>query len=234
MKLDQTIRQQIDNLNKVALRDEFVRQNEFLVIDDFLPTPILDLLLGKLPKLETCINRNFIPGHKKGGSISRYDLDRLAPEFGELYRSASFNSLVVETAGRPLVHCPADDPHTYALYYYTKPGDHIGFHYDTCYYRGSRYTVLLGLVDRSSSKLEYRLQGTNETATISLAPGRLVLFNGDKLHHRITPLGIDEVRIALTFEYLTDASIAPWSRMFSNLKDAFAYFGLRQVFGRRH
>lgn len=49
----------------------------------------------------------------------------------------------------PLLPCPNDDPHACALYYYTELGDHIGFHYDTSYYKGARYTALMGLVQRS-------------------------------------------------------------------------------------
>ena len=35
-------------------------------------------------------------------------------------------------------------------------------------------------------------------------PGTLVLFNGDKLWHAITPLGEGEERVSLTLEYVTD------------------------------
>ena len=33
--------------------------------------------------------------------------------------------------GRALQSCPESDPHSCALYFYTEPGDHIGFHFDT-------------------------------------------------------------------------------------------------------
>lgn len=45
--------------------------------------------------------------------------------------------------------CPEDDPHACALYYYTKSGDHIGFHYDTSYYNRARYTAVTTLVRQS-------------------------------------------------------------------------------------
>ena len=61
-------------------------------------------------------------------------------------------------------------------------------------------------------------------------PGTVVLFNGDKLWHAITPLGEGEERVSLTLEYVTDPSMSPLRRVVSNLKDAFAYFGLRTVF----
>src|SRR5258705_10761506 len=52
---------------------------------------------------------------------------------------------------------PDDDPHAYALYFYTRAGDHIGWHYDTSYYAGRRYTLLLGVIEESSCRLDYQL-----------------------------------------------------------------------------
>jgi hypothetical protein len=221
-----------------ALRDVFCAQNELLVIENFLRKPVLNVLLEQLSKLRGAVHRNYIPRHKKGGSISRYQLDRLALPFGELYRHPELLHGLNGITRRSLLTCPATDPHAYALYYYTEPGDHIGWHYDTSYYRGERYTVLIGLVDRSSSRLEFQqyrdCPGRKpETGSLALAPGTLVLFNGDKLYHRVTPLGAGEERIALTLEYLTDPSISPFQRFVSNMKDAIAYFGFRGAFGRR-
>lgn len=219
-----------------ALKQAFVAQGEFLIIADFLEPPLLQTLLDQLPKLRGEVHRNYIPRHKKGGSIGRHCLDRLAPAFGQLYRDAELMRALDHITGRSLLPCPGTDPHTYALYYYTEPGDHIGWHYDTSYYRGERYTVLIGLVDRSSCRLEYQLYrdqpGRNpEEGSLALEPGTMVLFNGDKLYHRITPLAAGEERIVLTLEYLTNAGISPFQRFVSNMKDAIAYFGFRGAFG---
>src|SRR5258707_1119279 len=67
---------------------------------------------------------------------------------------------------------------------------------------------------------------------VQIPPGGLVFFDGDKLYHRITPLAAGEKRVSLTFEYVTDPSMRPWRRFISNMKDAVAYFGFRQVFRR--
>ncbi len=129
-----------------------------------------------------------------------------------------------------------DDPHAYALYFYTHAGDHIGWHYDTSYYRGRRYTLLLGVIDDSSCRLEYELH-TREpdvptvAGSVRYPPGGLVFFDGDKLKHRITPAQAGDRRVSLTFEYVTDPRMHAWWRLISNMKDAVAYFGLRQVFG---
>lgn len=226
---------QLAALDLKQLKLDFNGQDEFIAIANFLPQSILDALLCELPQVEDFVHRNYIPKHKKGGSVSRYDLDQAAPIFAELYNSPALITFLQTLAGLELNYCPADDPHTYALYFYTEPGDHIGFHYDTSYYQGARYTVLIGLVAAPSCRLEYQLHTRNsahevETHSVELAPGMLVLFNGDKLNHRITPLAIDERRIALTFEYLTDTRMHPLLRFVSNMKDSIAYFGFKQVF----
>ena len=226
--------------DQAALHRQFASQNEFIAIENFLPAACLAQLLAELPALEPLIHRNFIPKHKKGGSVSRFALDEVAPAFQAFYRSTKFMEFLSGVVGNRLLFCPEDDPHTYALYYYTEAGDHIGYHYDTSYYRGSRYTILVGLVDESSCRLEcqlYRDDPQRETQTVSIAlkPGMLVVFNGDRLYHRVTPLGEHERRVALTLEYVTSTSMHPFRRFVSNMKDAIAYFGFKQVFKvRRH
>jgi hypothetical protein len=215
-----------------------VSQGAFVYLSDFLAPQVTALLVAAVAAVEPAINRNYLPGHKQGGSVSRHTLDQLAPFIAELYRSPALIGLLEKLAGERLQLSPPDDPHAYALYFYTKPGDHIGWHYDTSYYAGRRYTVLLGVLDESSCRLDYELH-TRETGvavvpgSVQIPPGGLVFFDGDKLRHRISPLGENEKRVSLTFEYVTDQRMHPWWRLISNLKDAVAYFGLRQVFSRR-
>jgi hypothetical protein len=235
MDLQIELSQAIATLDSPQIKTDFQSQNEFLVVENFLPNNILNGLLRTLPSLQPAIHRNYIPRHKKGGSVSRYDLDSLAPLFGEFYRLPVWLQFLREITAEELIYCPDSDPHTYALYYYTEPGDHIEYHYDTSYYRGKRYTVLLGLVDRSSCRLEYQLYRDDpgkktQIGALSINPGTFVLFNGDKLYHRITPLGKNEERIVLTLEYVTDSRMNGFYRFISNMKDAIAYFGFRPVF----
>lgn len=221
-----------------SLRREFVRQGAFLYLSDFLPAEVTRQLVAVVEAVEPSVNRNYLPGHKQGGSVSRHTLDQQAPFIAQLYRSPGLRRVLEQLAGEPLQLSPPDDPHAYALYFYTKPGDHIGWHYDTSYYAGRRYTLLLGVLDRSSCRLDYELHTREKgvetvPGSVQIPPGGLVFFDGDKLRHRITPLGENEKRVSLTFEYVTDQSMHPAWRLISNMKDAVAYFGLRQVFRRR-
>jgi hypothetical protein len=213
-------------------------QNEFLILEQFLDQITLAPMLAEADQMRADINRNYIPKHKKGGSVSYFTVGKKAPAILSLYRTPSLIDFLSRLAGVPLLLCPDDDPHACALYFYTEPGDHIGFHYDTSYYKGARYTVLLGLVERSSSRLVCQLHRGDPTRKVqelkvATEPGTLVFFNGDKLYHAVTPLGPGEERIVLTMQYVTNQAMGPFKRMFSNMKDAVAYFGLRALSGAR-
>jgi hypothetical protein len=215
-----------------------MEQGSFLYLSEFLPPEATAQLVAAVAAVKESVNRNYLPGHKQGGSVSRHTLDELAPYIADLYRSPALIEWLGQLAGERLQVSPPDDPHAYALYFYTRPGDHIGWHYDTSYYAGRRYTLLIGVIDESSCRLDYELHTREEGATVvpgsvQIAPGGLVFFDGDKLRHRISPLGENEVRVSLTFEYVTDPKMHFWWRVISNMKDAFGYFGFRQVFRRR-
>ncbi len=216
---------------------EYWDQNEFVLLKEFLPRDlVLEVLAAQTERQKSRLNRNSVPGHKKGGSVSYYTVREQAPEFLELYQSPVFLEFLTRLVNAPLIRCPENDPHACALYYYTEPGDHIGWHYDTSYYKGARYTILVGLVDKSQHcQLVTQLHkddSTRETKELRLItePGDTVIFNGDKLWHAVTPLGHGEERVVLTMEYLTTQEMNPFKRIYSNLKDAFAYFGVRAVF----
>ena len=231
----ETVARALAGLDLADVQRRYREQDEFVYLDRWLTPSLIDRLLVEVERVRPCINRNYIPRHKKGGSVSFYTLLEQAPTIVALYRAPAFIQFLAAVTGRPLQACPPSDPHSCALYFYTEPGDHIGFHFDTSYYRGARYTVLLGLVERSSSRLVCQLFKKDPGRTpvelqLATHPGTLILFNGDKLWHAVTPLGDGEERVSLTLEYVTDPSMNPVKRLFSNLKDAVAYFGFRAVF----
>jgi hypothetical protein len=227
----------LESLDMPALRREYLRQGGFLYVEDFLPAAITAQLIGAVSVVAASVNRNYLPGHKQGGSVGRHTIDNLAPAIASLYRSPALLEWLEQMTGERLHFSPPADPHAYALYFYTRSGDHIGWHYDNSFYAGRRYTLLLGVIDESSCRLDYELHTREQGATvvagsIKIPPGGLVFFDGDSLRHRITPLMHGETRISLTFEYVTDPRMHPWWRLISNMKDAVAYFGFRQVFRR--
>ena len=228
----------IENLDFEALHRVYWDQNEFIFLAHFLPPGLTDQFLAEVERLRPEVNRNYIPRHKKGVSVSYYALLSEAPAILDLYRSPALRSFLSRLVDAPLMLCPEDDPHACALYFYTEPGDHIGFHFDHSYYKGNRYTVLIGLVEKSQScRLVARLYQNQPSREIRemripMEPGSMVVFNGDKLWHAVTPLEAGGERVILTLQYVTDQRMGAFKHLFSNLKDAFAYFG-PAVFLRR-
>src|SRR5258707_13916726 len=102
-----------------------------------------------------------------------------------------------------------------------------------------RYAVLLELEQDPGSRLlcrRHTRQPGRPPVDMAVAtdPGTLVIFNGDKVYHGVSPSREGERRGVFTMEYVTSREMGGAQRLFSNLKEAFAYFGLRALLrGRR-
>lgn len=218
----------------IRLRPAHFEREEFTVLEDFLGAATLAPLVAEANALRVRINRNFVPGMKKGGSVSYFDVRRHAPAIHALYHAPEFIAWLSTLTGAPLLTCPESDAHACALYYYTEAGDHIGWHYDTSFYRGKRFTVLLGLVQASRSELVARLYHKSgarpeEEVRVASHPGTLVVFNGDRCWHMVTPCGAGEDRVMLSMEYVTDRHMGLLPRLVSTVKDAVGYFGIKAL-----
>jgi hypothetical protein len=240
VQLSGGIQQGLQALEFERVHRQYWEQNECVVLERFLPAEVLAYsLLPEVEPLRADVHRNYLPRHKKGGSVSYYTLVEKAPAVLTLYRHPALIDFLSRLVGAPVMPCPEDDPHACALYFYTEPGDHIGFHYDTSYYRGARYTVLVGLVQRSQAcqlvcQL-YKDDPTRERQDLQIPthPGTMVIFNGDKLWHAVTPLEPGAERIMLTMEYVTSREMGAFKRFISNMKDAIAYFGVSALWRGR-
>ena len=65
--------QALAKLDFHRLHQEYWDQNEFLFIPQFLPREVVEAsLVPQAQGVKKDLNRNYIPGHKKGGSVSYY------------------------------------------------------------------------------------------------------------------------------------------------------------------
>lgn len=218
-----------------ALRKTYLDQDEFLVLEDFLPREVMEQWDEELEALKPHIHRNFIPKHKKGGSVAYDTVNELAPGMTAVYRSKALLGWLRKITDAEMNECPDSDPHRCALYSYTEAGDHIGWHYDTSYYKDRRWTLLVGFQDNSSARLVCRLytkiKGREPVnLEMKVSPGTLVLFNGDRVYHAVTPTKENESRYMVSMQYVTRGDMNPFMRFVSNMKDSIAYFGLKEVF----
>jgi alkylated DNA repair dioxygenase AlkB len=223
--------------DEASLREKYSEQDEFVILEEFLPVEVLRRWEVELERLKPHIHRNYLPGHKKGGSVAYGTVNALAPSITGVYHSAPLLGFLRRVVGAEVNECPPNDPHRCALYAYTEESDHMGWHYDTSYYKDRRWTVLAGLKDESSSRLLCRLHTRNPDRDVvelelQIKPGTLVIFNGDKVYHAVSPLRKGESRYIVSMQYVTTGEMNLFMRFISNMKDAVAYFGLRGVFGK--
>jgi alkylated DNA repair dioxygenase AlkB len=235
LDIEGVISARASGLDAAALRKTYLEQDEFLVLENFLPQEIMEQWDEQLEALKPHIHRNFIPKHKKGGSVGYDTVSAHGPAMTAVYQSPALLALLKKITDSKMQECPDTDPHRCALYAYTEEGDHIGWHYDTSYYKDRRWTLLAGFQDDSSARLVCKLHTRNPghkevSLDLKVAPGTFVLFNGDKVYHCVTPTKASESRYMVSMQYVTNSDMNPVMRFVSNMKDSIAYFGLKEVF----
>lgn len=229
--IERSLRSAAARLAEPQVEAEYWKHDELIVVDDFLDARLARQMREAAVSAVAATRRKAIPGYKRAGAISAYAIARHAPQLAALYRSPVLIDALSRLADVPLLPCPRWDAHAVALYVYTQPGDRVGFHYDRSWYRGARYTALIGLQNDSTSELVCRVhRGARHRAEkelrVATDPGTLVFFQGDKCYHAVSPLGAGETRIVLSLQYVTSTEIGPVARVVSDLKDALTYFGV--------
>jgi hypothetical protein len=237
VELERRIADAVAGRDAARLADDF-RRRELLFFDPLFGADVIAALRPDVERLRGRAHRSWVPGYKRSASLSAFQLRREAPAVTALYDSPAFLAFLRGVTGQPLVPAPARDPHAFAVYYYTRPGDGVGFHYDQCHYKqGSAYTLLLGLVNDSGSRLicrpgRCRQRLHTEEYAFATHPGAMVLFNGCSVFHGLTPLGPGEERIVYTAVYLTDPTISAVGRLMANVNYSINYFGPSIFIGR--
>lgn len=177
--------------------------------------------------------RNYIPAHKKGGTIAYETLIAHAPLIAGLYHSPLFIEAVSRIIGERLVATPLHDQSSLSLLWYDRPGDHIGWHYDHNFYLGRHFTLLIPLINEGAgedglSHAQLVAKIGDEERLIATPPNRMVLFEGAKIHHKVTPVLAGERRLVLSMTYCTDPRAHWWQGTARRVKDT-AFFGVRAL-----
>src|SRR3989442_853650 len=103
-------------LDVEAVQAAYWRQNEFVYLERCLPSSVIEPVVAEVERVRPAVHRNYIPKHKKGGSVGSFTLAAEAPAILALYRSPAFIDFLRRVTGRPLQCCPDTDPHACALY----------------------------------------------------------------------------------------------------------------------
>jgi hypothetical protein len=207
-------------------------ENRLAAIDDFLPHAQWRKVRDAVDALgET--ERSYLPTHKKGGTVAYETLDAHTPALVRLYRSAELRTRISQITGVTVVPTPTHDQSSCSVLFYEKPGDHIGWHYDHNFYKGRHFTVLLPIVNRdkageglSAARLWAKIDGRD--FEIATPPNRLIVFEGAKVRHRVTPIAEGERRVIWSMTYCADPRNSVWQGVARRVKDT-AFFGIRAL-----
>lgn len=201
-------------------------------LDDVLPTDQFAALRSEIEALVDT-ERSYLPAHKKGGTVAYETLMVKAPRVVTLYRSPALSQLVSSILGETARPTPINDQSSCSILFYDRPGDHIGWHYDHNFYLGRHVTVLIPIINRnatgdglSAARLEARF-GT-QIDVIDTPPNRFVMFEGQKVLHRVTPIAAGERRVMLSMTFATDTRSSIAQGIKRRIKDT-AFFGLRAL-----
>jgi hypothetical protein len=231
-RIAQITRAAAPDLAGLASRSRPGFADRLAVLPDFLPAPAFVALAGEAERL-AAPERSFVPTHKQGGTVAYETLIGTAPAIVAAYHSADLQDAIGHLVGTAVQPTPIHDQSSLSILVYNKPGDHIGWHFDHNFYRGRHFTVLLAIHNAgraanglSHAVLKARLPGREiEVAT---APNTLVVFEGARVRHMVTPIRDGERRIVLSMTYCTDPRSTWWQGSSRRLKDT-AFFGVRAL-----
>jgi len=201
-------------------------------IDGIFPRGTLDVLRKQALELAGP-ERSYVPTHKKGGTVAYESLFETAPAIVALYHSREMQALVSRIVGETVRPTPINDQSSLSVLFYEKPGDHIGWHYDHNFYRGRHFTVLLPVINQGSAAgglshamLQAKIRG--EETDVATPPNALIVFEGAKVHHKVTPIIEGERRLVISMTYCTDPRANALQGAVRRIKDV-AFFGPRAL-----
>lgn len=202
-------------------------------IDSFLDEPSLQSLKQEgLANVERGI-RNFVPLHKKGRSLPYERLHLFAPSCLAFYHSPDVQQWIGNIVGTRVYPAGDHDQSACSVLFYDQPGDHINWHYDHNYYYGRQFTVLLSLINKSkdggvSASNYLRKLPNGEAGSVDTSENTLVVFEGAKVLHKVTPTEPGDLRIVLSMTYNTDPRINWFYEFIRRIKDT-AFHGLKAL-----
>lgn len=201
------------------------------IVGEFLSSELIEAIRTEIAPLVA--ERSFIPGHKQGGTVAYERLIAHAPVTVGFYHSAEFQTFISRTVGVRVQPTPVCDQSSLSVLVYSRPGDHIGWHYDHNFYQGRHFTVLLiirneGADQKQLSHCVLSINRHGKVATIPTPANSLVVFEGARILHMVTPVRENETRIALSMTYCTNDRAWWWQGIARRMKDT-AFFGLRAL-----
>ncbi len=213
-----------------AVGSAFREQDQFVFIERFLLPELVSELVKEAESFVP--HRAWVPWVRKAGAVGQVEIAERAQLLHAFSRSPALLDFAQRLGGVELEYKNERDAHAAALYYYERPGDHVGWHQDECGCEvDASFTANFGLTNDTRSRVVYRVR--EKELALAMVPGSLAFFCGSKPFHKVEPIGRDESRIAFSLTFVRRGKrVRGLKRFFLNAWDAFAYFGPGAIFQR--
>jgi hypothetical protein len=219
-------------LPPLARQDVPAFDDRLVTVSNVLPEAVFSCIRDDIEAMSDS-ERSYLPTHKKGGTIAYETLVSGAPSVVALYLSPELGAFVSRIVGIRVEPTPLHDQSSCSVLRYERPGDHIGWHYDHNFYKGRHFTALIPIVNRglsASGLSDARLMAKVAAGerTIETPPNTMVLFEGAKVLHKVTPILDGERRVVLSMTFCADPSSSRLQGLVRRVKDT-AFFGVRAL-----
>jgi NAD(P)-dependent dehydrogenase (short-subunit alcohol dehydrogenase family) len=240
VEVDRALKRAFEALDFDAVKRAFQEQDEFVFLERVLPADLAARMAAEVTAPALHRSRSWLPFIRSAGHVGYRDLSARAPTTVAVYRSPVFIDFMSRLTGKPLYLKSDQDDHACTTYEYTRSGDGMRFHYDTCGCEDeASYSMIIGLIDRSSQELLCDLHKKNprrpvKRVALKVHPGSMALFCGSKVWHGVSPLGSGEHRVVLSLAYASNPAMTKPRRFIENVKDAVLYFGPQAVWQKNY
>jgi hypothetical protein len=206
--------------------------NRIAAVPDFLGAERFASLQREVEALSRA-ERSYVLSHKKGATIAYETLIEHAPGLTAFYHSEAMVTYISRMIGVAVRPTPLRDQNSLSILIYERSGDHIGWHYDYNFYRGRHFTVLLPVVNQGNaadglSHARLRAVIGDAEAEVRTPPNTLIVFEGARTMHKVTPLAGGERRVLISMTYCADTRANLAQAVARRFKDT-AFFGFRAL-----
>lgn len=182
-----------------------IKNDNIIYIENFLTPDFFNHIQNIFINKQYSTNDNYF---RKGNGVSFINLhkDIKYNDLLSLYYSEELSLIINKIFNKYLQRLSLNDKNACSLLIYTNKGDYIDWHYDISNLYGKRYTVLLTLVNKNNdtnelSENEFIYKVNNVEHKMKCKENSLVLFEGNNILHKSTPINNNEKRIILSMVF---------------------------------
>lgn len=129
-----------------------------------------------------------------------------------------------EATGLSLQYVPKTDSNRVSLLVYDEPGDGIDWHRDGNAYYGERWVGLFTVLNNSEAALELKMHD-GSIKRYGTKENEIILFRGDQVEHRSTPIGEDEERVVVSIVLcnVCEPTLNPFNKVYQMIVNLLFY-----------